>query len=413
MGDAEYIGAALAIFVLLVYKLWVLRRAPLDRKPAIRPICAVCATGFFNWLFAAPVIAVHVDRAMRIPNLSTLLVGCFGTATVCFISMMLLYWHYPRERAWRASRWPLCGYGLAAAVMIVLFVVGPAVPEYGVFDFPTAVATVPYLGAYSVIQLTTWAIGLGHAAVLYRRFARETPDGQPWLSRGLTTIAIGLTLLLCNLLILLCAVVVRWFGGDLTYWSTAVAPTINAAGGIIGVLGASIIPLATRAKSIQEFVNRANATFRDHRALAPLWRALRGVDPGMVHTPATVREWASIEARLFWRIIEINDWLYQLRPYSDSALVSAVIDAVVEQRRHLGDDESAEAALALVEAVLIRAALHDEAGVGRTNASSLGAADSPDQARNAFVRERARLVATARALTTSAADEILGVVVAR
>lgn len=149
-------------------------------------------------------------------------------------------------------------------------------------------------------------------------------------------------------------------------------------------------------------MRRGRDAVRDHARLRPLWLALRAVDPAMRHVPATLRERFDPEHRLFWRVIEINDWLHRLRVRRDPAVAGAVARRAADLG--LTEDE----VWAVTEAAQVKAALAARAGGGAVGGSPRGRADDaeaagrsdqdgPLQAKHAFAGERTRLVLVAEA----------------
>ncbi|MBV8931772.1 MAG: hypothetical protein JOZ47_13195 [Kutzneria sp.] len=382
MNDAQYLGTAFAVFAFLAYKLRVLRHTPPDRKPTIRPVCATALLGGLAFFFAAPTVAVNLDHLVQIPNFATLLVHVTGTASVCTIRMMVLYWYYPRERAWRASRWWILGNGLVNTTLVVLFMAGPRIAEYRNIEFPTAAARVPYLREYVLLYLATWIVAECNGALLCMRFASETPADQPRVRRGLRIVAFGFALMMTYLLIVVGAVVARWFDIDLDYWSVRVAPTILSLGGVVATLGVGFVPVASRLDSAKQWLLSHGASVRNYRALRPLWHALRPIDPGMVHKPETLRERFSIESRLFWRVIEINDWLHQIRAHGEPSATGT---------------GATKGMFATPDLTRIRtAALAMTSGSDAAQTSIAEPGGDPSETANAFTSELTHLLALAR-----------------
>ncbi|MBV9843911.1 MAG: hypothetical protein JOZ47_02395, partial [Kutzneria sp.] len=313
MNDVQYLGTAFALFAFLIYKLGVLRHMPPERRSTIRPACVTALFGGLSFFFGAPTIAVNLDRLVQIPNFSTLLVQVTGTAAVCTQCMMVLYWHYPRERAWRASRWWILANAVVNVTLVTLFMSGPRIAEHRNIEFPTAAARVPYLREYVLLYLATWIVAVCNAALLCFRFAAETPEDQPRVRRGLKTIAYGYLILVVYFLVVVGAVIARWFDTDLDYWSVQVAPNIFSVGAVVATVGIGFVQIASLLESVRNWLARCATNIRDYHTLRPLWQALKAVDPSMVHKPESLRERLSIESRLFWRVIEINDWLHQIR----------------------------------------------------------------------------------------------------
>ncbi|WP_158851320.1 MAB_1171c family putative transporter [Saccharothrix deserti] len=399
MDDVLYLLSAGGVLVLLAHKYRAFRQAPPERRAAVLPICLNCVTAAPAFLFLAPVIGVNSDRLTGIPNLSVMLVYSFGVAFVAANQAMLLYWRHPPARAWRTTRRVLIVCAFVLATMIVLFVLGaPAEEHHG--DFPAAYADTPYLAELLVLYHFTFLVGLLNVVRLCWSWADETPEDQPWLRRGLRLNAVGVLVGSAYAAIVLIAVVGSWFGAELGSWSVAAPKTLNLAVPVV-VVGASIAAWGPRLSHLRERVARVRDAIRDHVRLRPLWRALRAVDPAMRHAPGTLRERFDPEYRLFWRVIEINDWLHRLRPGHDPAVERAV-------ERRAAEPGLAEAEMwAVKEAAQIKAALLARARGATTADTTPADQDGPLPAKHAFASERTRLVLVARAFVGPVVAEAL------
>ncbi|PSL57223.1 hypothetical protein B0I31_102201 [Saccharothrix carnea] len=385
----QYLLSACGVLALLAHKYRAFRQAPPELRPAVLPICLACVTAAPAFLFLAPVVGVNFDRFTGVPNLSVLLVYGFGIAFVAANQAMLLYWRHPPARAWRTTRQVLVASAVVLAAVVVLFVLGsPDEEHHG--DFPAAFADAPYLAELLVLYHVTYLAGLLNVVRLCWLWADETPDDQPWLRRGLRLNAVGVLIGSVYAVLVLVAVVGSWFGAELDAWSVAAPRTLTLAVPVV-VVGASIAAWGPRLSQVAERVGRGREAVRDHLRLRPLWRALRAVDPGMRHVPATLRERFDPEHRLFWRVIEINDWLHQLRAGRDAAVAGALSRRAAELG--LAEDD----VRAATEAAHIKAALAARARGSATGGGEVSEQDEPLQAKHAFAGERARLVAVAEA----------------
>ena len=388
MADVQYLLSAFGVLVLLAHKYRAFREAPPERRPAVLPICLSCVTAAPAFLLLAPVVGVNVDRLTGVPNLSVLLVYGCGVAFVAANQAMLLYWRHPPARAWRTMRQVLLASALVLATMVALFALGsPDEEHHG--DFPAAFADTPYLAELLVLYHVTYLAGLLNVARLCWLWADETPDD--WLRRGLRLNAVGVLIGSAYAVLVLVGVVGSWFGAELDAWSVAAPRTLTLAVPVV-VVGASIAAWGPRLSHVRDRAARVRDALRDHVRLRPLWRALRAVDPTMRHVPVTLRERFDPEHRLFWRVIEINDWLHRLRVGRDAA----VADAVARRAAELGlaDDE----VWAVVEAAQVKAALAARArGTAAAGDNGPPDHDGPLPAKHAFAGERTRLVAVAEA----------------
>ncbi|MEU4447247.1 MAB_1171c family putative transporter [Actinosynnema sp. NPDC050801] len=391
MADVQYLLSACGVLALLAHKYRAFRQAPPERRPAVLPICLACVTAAPAFLLLAPVVGVTFDRLTGVPNLSVLLVYGFGVAFVAANQAMLLYWRHPPARAWQATRRVLVASALVLSTMVVLFALGaPAEEHHG--DFPAAFARTPHLAELLVLYHVTYLVGLLNVVRLCWLWADETPEDRPWLRRGLRLNAVGVLIGSAYAAIVLVAVIGSWFGAELDAWSIAAPGSLTLAVPVV-VVGASIAAWGPRLSHWRDRLTRARDALGDHVRLRPLWRELRAVDPAMRHVPATLRERFDPEHRLFWRVIEINDWLHRLRPGHDPA----VADAVGRRAAPLRLTEAELSAVA--EAARIKAALVARARGVAPGDDGPADQDGPLQARHAFASERTRLVLVADAFT--------------
>ena len=400
MKDAAFLACSLGCWVLFGYKYLALRQAPPERKRVIRPILASCWAAALAFLCAMPVVGVNLDRLIGIPNFSMLAVYVFGVTLVCTLQVMILNWRHPLEQARRRTRWTVFSYGLVIAAMITLFALSPTAEEHH-HDFVPTFATMHYLAEFLVLFFVVYVGSLIYITYLCLRWASDTPASQPWLRRGLHLMSVGILFPTGYGIISLTTVVGRWFGADLYYWGV-IAPVVTGPGVPICLAGLTIAAWGPRLLSIREWVAQRRADLRDYRQLRPLWLALRPIGPAMVHAPGTLRERFCIESRLFFRVIEINDWLHQLGAYREPIVAEILARRGVDLGRTTSD------VLAAGEAAHIMAAL-----AARSHGRRAGRVASPDQhnppveAKHAFASERLRLVLTARALSSPLVTDVL------
>jgi Family of unknown function (DUF6545) len=398
--DAAFMACSLGCWVAFGYKYLALRQAPPERKRVIRPILAASWAAASGYLCGMPVVGVNLDRLIGIPNLSMLAALVFGVTMVCALRVMILNWRHPLERARRRTRWTVLSYGLVIAAMITLFALSPTAEEHH-HDFVPTFATTHYLAEFLVLFFVVYVWSLINITYLCLRWASDTPANQPWLRRGLGLTSVGILFPIGYGTISLTTVVGSWFGADLYYWGV-IAPNVTGPGVPICTAGVTIAAWGPRLPSIREWVARRRADLRDYRQLRPLWLALRPIDPAMVHAPGTPRERVSIESRLFFRVIEINDWLHQLGAYRDPI----VAETLARRGADLG--LAASDILAAAEAANIMAALAARTH-GRTTGrtASYDQSDPPVEAKHAFASERTRLVLTARAFSSPLVSDVL------
>ena len=400
--DLIFLPAAVGIALLGVYKYRALRHAPPERKATIRTVCLSCAFAGPSVLLGAPTVGMALDRATGINSLSVLLGFAFALGFVCSIQVMLVYWSHPPVRAWRTSRWLVLTYSAVVAAIVVLFTLGDR-PEEHHHDFAAAYATAPYLAPLLILHFTAYVVGLANVVRLCWQWSLDPRTGdRPWLRRGLRITAFGILFPVAYGSITLVAVLGSWFGAELDTWSSRVAPTVAILGVPFVIVGNCIAAWGSGLSLLWDRITHFAGDLRDYRRLTVLWRALRPIEPEMIHKPTSLTNRLSPRSRLFWRVIEINDWLHQLPGFRDPAVATAARTRAELAR--LGEQET----LAFEEAAQLKAALRARAQ-GRRAKITVGA-DQPDTAADAghaFAGERRRLVLIARAFADPLSDDVL------
>lgn len=292
---------------------------------------------------AAPHVIGLVNRWTGITNLAVPLLCCLAITLGVCARLLVVSWKGPEDQVRRQARWWLLGCALADLAVVLLFIAGHAPVERPV-DFDVYYASALYIREMLLIFLLAQVATLGNIGWVCWQWAKVA--GRLWLRRGLRLILIGATLAVAFDLTRLLAMVARWFGGDLDFLSTSVAPALGALSAIVGTLG-FILPMSeerlTRAAS---WINAG----RRHRSLRPLWSALWEAVPTIdagVQLP-----WWDLHLRLTRRLAEIADGCLALRPYADPE----VADLARRLTRHDSGmtDRDREA---VVEAACLRAAI--------------------------------------------------------
>jgi hypothetical protein len=359
-------------------------------------ILPVCAAAWFTgtaFLFNSPTVGTGFDRLTGVPNLSMLMVFTTVVAMLGSMRIMFLMWRNPPARVWLTIRGPVLAYGMIVVTIIVLFFVGAPAEERHM-DFIAAFQREPYLAGMLILYFTSVAYGLADAAILYLNWTKTTPSDQMWLRVGLRMSAFAFIFPVGYGIINLVAIIGSWFGYVHDDLSTVIAPNVAGAGVPIVVAGLSIAAWGPRLAAVWARAIRYLADLRDYRRLRPLWKALTTIDPAMIHQPSSLRERVSLRPRLFWRVIEINDWLHQLRGYRDPAIATNVARRGYDLGLTAADIEAAAEAAQIIAAVVARAK-GQKVTAGGTAADQQ---EAPGETLHAFGAERARLVMTARML---------------
>jgi hypothetical protein len=368
MFSAILLACWLADWGLCGYKARALVCAPREQRLLIWPICAATFLTGTGFLSAAPAVGFPFDAMVGVNNLSALITFCCIVAMICSLRILLLLWQEPEGGKWRPMTPHLLVYGSVLVGMVACFILAPPVGEHPT-QFTAYFTKVPYLVGTDLLFLITVIAGLADVAIRYWIWTRMAPPDQPWLRLGLRVTAASIIFPISFGVISLVGAVCGWMGIDLYYSTVVVAPIVAGAGVPGIVVGLSITAWGPRLDAARVHLRLQLTALRDYRRLGPLWRALRRVAPDMVHHHRHGFDRLSPSAMLFWRVIEINDWLDQLNGYRDSS-----------------DELSASA-----EAEQIMAALSARASGEAPHASG---SDQPPcaETRLAFELERARLV---------------------
>jgi hypothetical protein len=254
---------------------------------------------------------------------------------------------------------------------------------------------------YNTLRLPYYLVGIVNFTYQCWAGANETPDDKVWLRRGTRLCAIGSLFTDAYAVVSLIALVSAWSGRDPTYYMLVVAPGIASLGIPEFLVAISIVAWGPRIPPLRAWVRATRDNVRDYRKLGRLWRALRPIEPTMVHRPETLSERLSIEILLFWRIIEINDWLLRLAARRDLSIDVAIRQdggaAGLPSEEISAAQEAAQAKFAMAAAPWATPHIAD-------NSSDSSAAPA---AQHAFATERRRLVMIADAFGGPIVDRVV------
>ncbi|GAA2778800.1 MAB_1171c family putative transporter [Crossiella cryophila] len=392
---------AAGAFAILAHKLRSWQTVPVEQRPVMLPLCVSAAGVGTTFLIAAPVVGMNINLLSGFP-LSIMLMSLSLLTWVCAGQLMVIYWRHPAERAWRSARWRIGIYSTIAVIETVLFALGQPTGEHH-NDFITVYANDPFLGGMTVLHFATYAVGMLTISVMCWKWSTEsTTAGRPWLRRGLRLITVGFAMSMISGVSTVVAVTSSWLGTDLLPVTGAISHLMTVVSLPVVVVG-TFLPLAgPKVSAVWAWLVQRRADLRDTRTLAPLWRELLVVDPKMVHRQRPLIDWFNADSRLYWRVIEINDWLERLRPYR-----SQEVAADISGRLHALDLDG-DVAWPYQEAGEIRAALqarqHGLPGPLAEAADEDGAAVRTS---HAFAAERARLVLVATVFSSSTVDSLV------
>ncbi|MGW3097975.1 DUF6545 domain-containing protein [Streptomyces sp. NPDC001102] len=370
-----------AAAVLLVVAAMMIRRSrTTPRTPLTLPTRATAFLGAVCFICAAPATLAAVNSATGIPNFGAPLTYSVISAFSCSLIILLIYWRGgPHDRIRRMVRLSIAVYSALIIAIIVLFFLADADTER-LRDLDTYYANTPYMREMIVLYL------LGHLAstivlsVVCLKWIRGEVTGL--LRVGLRLILAGLLLDVLGFeLTKVTAVVARWYGYDLDFLSTTVAPPAVSLGALIYSAGFVLPRLVSAASEKQSLA--------DYRALMPLWVALKDI----TSTPRTEprrRLWRQLPSiRLYLLEAQIHDALLDLTAHFDRGVGEAARGAALESGKSQ-DEARVAAEKAMVVDAILRAS-------GRTT----GAADPPDEFRlTVDLAELARAVSPLRDLTS-------------
>lgn len=313
--DVSYLVAAAGAGAIVAYKTRALFTAPREGRRTILPLWVGALCVALAFVLMAPVVGIALDRWTGVPNLSVLLIYCLSVGLVCNAGLLVVNWRHSWPAARVRTAGLLAGNGLVVVALCVLFLLASHSDAEDHDEFLRGYAGQPYLGEFLVIYYAAFSVGF--LGVIYQawRGARETPPDQKWLRRGIELTTIGFAFPAAYGLVSLVTVTAPWFGVRLGDTAPEIALEITPIGVFEFLVGISIAAWGHRLGAIPRRLRDLRTDLRDYRQLTPLWRLLREVDPTMVHSLPTLRERLSLETRLWYRIVEIDDWLERLHPY--------------------------------------------------------------------------------------------------
>jgi hypothetical protein len=334
-----FVGAA-AAWVAFAYTIRDLGRSPRAWLRLIVGTTLLLVAAVMT--LSAPVSIGLVNDWTGVANFSVPLVYSLIVAQSVSAQLLVVYWKGPDDQAWPQARWWLLGCGIAMAAIVLLFVAGDAPVEQRI-AFDTYYANTPYIRELIVIRLVANAVTFASIAWVCHRWTKVA--GPTWLRRGLRLILIGALLGLAVDVSKLVAVVARWFGANLDFLSSNVAPAIATVATVVGTAGFILPMSAKRLSKAATWLSGAKA----YRALHPLWSAMREATPGML--PGVRLPWWDLDLRLTRRLAEIADGRLVLRSHMDPELTPSI--------RKLGRETglSGSDLEAMVEATRLRAAI--------------------------------------------------------
>ncbi|MEU3981621.1 MAB_1171c family putative transporter [Streptomyces sp. NPDC026672] len=322
---------ALVIKLPTIIRLW--------RDPLLRAVGGLLLLACTVFVFVTPSTIAWTNRVTGVPNISA--PWCYSLLTAFCGSCLLLIvaWRNglsERSAATRrAMRWIVCGYSGVIAALWVLFALADA-PVERLRDLDTYYATTPFMREEILLYLVAHFVACLITSRLIWNWVR-TEGLDAWLRWGLKLLGGGYALNLIFDGSKLTAVAARWFGRDLDWLSTNLAPLVAALSAIVIAVG-FILPHAG------QYLHDRWRLRLAHRELRPLYHLMRTVSGSGV--PLVLR--ATLELRLTRRETYIRDVLLPLARHIDTEAGGRAYAAALD----LGHPEPWARALASAVAVL-------------------------------------------------------------
>ncbi|GHI08001.1 hypothetical protein AQI88_07230 [Streptomyces cellostaticus] len=305
--------AALVIKLPTIIRLW--------RDPLLRAVGGLLLLACGVFVFCTPSTIAAVNRLTGVPNISA--PWCYSLITAFCGSCLLLIITWRNglsDRSAvtrRALRWVVSVYSGVIAALWGLFLLAD-VPVERLRDLDTYYATTPFMSEEILLYLVAHAVAVLITSKLIWNWVR-TEGLDAWLRWGLKLLGAGYVLNLIFDASKLIAVTARWFGRNVDWLSTDLAPPVAALSAILIAVG-FILPHAGQYLHDRWRVRRA------HRELRPLYQLMRSASGEGV--PFVLR--ATPELRLTRRETFIRDVLLPLARHLDTGLGRRSYDAALD-----------------------------------------------------------------------------------
>ncbi|MEV7611728.1 MAB_1171c family putative transporter [Streptomyces sp. NPDC089799] len=336
------------------------------RDPLVRAVSVLLLVASSVFLFAAPPTIGALNDLTGIPNFSAPLVYCILTAFSASCLLLLINWRGgPDERTRQLGRWCAGTYSTVIVALIALFALGDA-PVERLRDFDTYYATTPFVREMILVYLLAHTVAAVVMTVLCRRWSLHVTGS---LRSGLLLMVSGFILNLIFDAAKFTAVIARWTGNDLDFFSTSIAPPVASFSALLIGIG-FVLPLLVQRLSVTW------QTWVTYHRLGPLWRELRTVVP-VGSRSVRISLWSPADLRVTQRVADIHDGFLHLDPYFDHVLRdrtrAAVLAAGADGRLA---EATAEAAM-VAAAVRARAADPEERIIGLADAYTSASSEGP------------------------------------
>ncbi|MEU8540822.1 MAB_1171c family putative transporter [Streptomyces sp. NPDC048717] len=282
------------------------------RDPAL---IALAATFFFSALSYAISLSpvwVRIDGWFGVTNVAVPLAQSCVVLVLGLQASVLAFWTKTAPAAVRRVRWLLAGALAVIVLMATLFALLTPVSQRPK-DFSLYYAHDPVFQTYLLLYMCTYSAAEIYLARVCWKHARETTE--PWIGRGLRTIAVGAVITLGYSGIRLSAIL----GAELGF---SVKP-LEPFAWICGDIGATITQVGYFTPLVASKIAAAwtaRTERRQYRTLEPLWRAVSAAEPSIVLVDSGSED---SSFHLYRRAVEIRDAQIELRPYLAPEIRSA------------------------------------------------------------------------------------------
>ncbi|MEV4436703.1 MAB_1171c family putative transporter [Streptomyces sp. NPDC049555] len=352
MGDVKAVvfpACAALCALAFLYKVRDLRHRRND--PALRALLVAFFCKGVSFTLSTPLVARAVDVAVGVDDLGALGIHLFGgvASSAAFLTA-IVYWVYPSEEARRRALVRLLAAAVVAVAMVGLWITAKhGGQQQRSAHYLLQNAHRPAVATYLLLYVSAFGAGMIEIIRLCLRYGRVA--GRQWLRRGLHTTAIGASACLVYCLNRLFVLISVQCGLDPLEWEL-LTPVANGTGIFFLVAGLTMPSWGPRVSEGR----RLARNFVAYQRLHPLWHALSTAVPGIALDPQAGNPLARLlpggtDFRLYRRVIEIQDGLLALRPYTSPAVIAAARQSA--QEAGLAGD----ALRARVQAVSVAAAL--------------------------------------------------------
>ena len=304
---------AATLWANLIFKLRRFRGQPRDGAQRANCVALLCMALTFTLL--DPPIYARVDHAIGIPNIARLLANGCGVIAAWAFEPVATRLGQPAGRERRS--WANSGLMFVTLAIMGWLFFRADLPVSAPGGFPERYDAVPLVAAYRCVFLGYIGLACGRFFVLWRRQfgAAIGAVSRPALRRQVRLQSIGWALGATYCLQECAYILLRATGAvSREAYSPALAYGLLA--------GCFTMILSDGFFTLWDLGRR----YRTYRALAPLWRDLYAVLPGIALDPphsvwTHLAALGDLDYALYRRVTEIRDGVVALQPYLDVAMV--------------------------------------------------------------------------------------------